>query len=105
MPNSAAAIEPGFIRVLIGAYPFPGTVRVGMSTSTYSVVFPLNWVLTWAQWVAVAWFLAYRARAKGNTDLGDQIILACALRFATNLAVRLLFLLLGLGFVTTQVRM
>jgi len=91
--------------ILVGAYPFLGTVRVGESTSTYAIVFPFNWLLAAGQWGLFALILAARARAKGNTDLGDQIILACALWLATNLIVRLSFLVLGIHFVTTQVRM
>ena len=90
---------------MIGAYPFLATVRVGASSSTYAIPFPFNWVLTVAQWLAVAWIIARRAQSKGIADLGSQVILACGLWAATNIAVRLLFLLLGISVVTTQVRM
>ena len=91
--------------ILIGAYPFLGTVRVGVSTSTYAIDFPFNWILTAAQWGASAMIVAFKARSEGMTDLGSQIILACALWLATNFVVRLSFLVFGLSFVTTQVRM
>jgi len=32
--------------ILIGAYPFLGSVRVGKSPTTFAVAFPFNWLLT-----------------------------------------------------------
>jgi hypothetical protein len=91
--------------ILIGAYPFLGSVRVGKSPTTFAVAFPFNWLLTIAQWGAYAVAMASWARARGNTNLGDHVILTCGLWFATNVFVRLSFLVFGLEFVTTPVRM
>ena len=85
--------------VLIGAYPFLGTIRVNDSTWTYFVVSPFNWFLTTAQWGAIALIFALQVRAKGLLDdPKGQIILACALWFAINVTVRLAFWLFGLKF-------
>jgi len=91
--------------ILIGAYPFLGSVRFRELPATYALVFPFNWLLTIAQWGVYALGIASWARGKGNTNVGDQVILACGLWFATNAFVRISFLVVGLEFVTSPVRM
>src|SRR4029078_7458852 len=91
--------------ILIGAYPFLGSVRVGKSPTTFAVAFPFNWLLTIVQWGLYALAIASWARAKGNTNLVDQVILTCGLWLATNLFVRLSFFLFGVESVTHAVQM
>jgi hypothetical protein len=88
--------------IVMGAYPFLATFRNEATGELSSFIFPFNWLLTVLQWVLIA--MGFAKRSSGNS-IGDQIILSCGLWIATNLVVRLMLLLSGIGIVTTPVRM